>query len=114
MEEGEVTKQGEDFFFILFYFIFHFSKQLKFVLGLPKWEFSTGEKSILRREKNKEKLVCPSEKYSSYAPVKTGCAKREPLARNEHFSSSKVCWRQSDIVAPSSLQWYFTNLWSVA
>ena len=54
---------GEDFFF----FPFHFSKRLKIVLGLPKWEFSTG-KSISRREKKIRKNdFAPSEKYSSYA-----------------------------------------------
>ena len=30
--------------FLLLFFAFHFSKPLKFVLGLPKWEFSTGKK----------------------------------------------------------------------
>ena len=32
------------FLFFLFSFACHFSKILKFVLGLPKWEFSTGKK----------------------------------------------------------------------
>ena len=38
---------------------FHFSKPLKFVLGLPKSEFSTGEKSISCREKIHDKWLCP-------------------------------------------------------
>ena len=39
---GNVTKWGEDFFF--FFFAFDFSKLLKFVLGIPKWKFSTRKK----------------------------------------------------------------------
>ena len=44
-----------------FFFAFHFWKRRKFVLGLPKWEFSTGKK-ISRREKNQEKWLCPLRK----------------------------------------------------
>ena len=44
MEGRKVTKCGEDFFFFFFFFAFHFSKRLRFVLGLPKWKFSIGEK----------------------------------------------------------------------
>ena len=57
------------FCFVLFFFSFCFSlfKPLKFVLVLSKWEFSTGEKHFTPG-KNREKLLCPSEKYSSYAP----------------------------------------------
>ena len=47
--------------FILFYFIFSLFKTLKFVLGLPKWEFST-------RKKIRKNDFAPSEKHSSYAP----------------------------------------------
>ena len=42
MEVGKVIKRGEDLFFF-FFFAFHFWKRQKFVLGLPKWEF-TGKK----------------------------------------------------------------------
>ena len=51
---------------------------------------------------------------------KSASAKRKPStkgARNKHFSTSKVCWITlvpSDIVALSSLQWYYSNIWSVA
>ena len=44
------------------FFSFHFWKPLKFVLGLPKWEFSTGKKS------GKMTFFAPSEKHSSYVP----------------------------------------------
>ena len=46
MEVGKVIKSGEDFFFFFFFFLFafHFWKRRKCVLGLPKWEFSTGKK----------------------------------------------------------------------
>ena len=39
-------------------FFFHFSKPLKFVLGLPKWEFSTKKKHFTPG-KNQEKWLCP-------------------------------------------------------
>ena len=51
-----ILSRGPFFFFFL---LFHFKlKPLKFVLGLPKWKFLLG-KSISRREKNKEKWLCP-------------------------------------------------------
>ena len=50
MEGEKVTKWGEDFF--VFVFVFVFSKPLKFVLGLPKWEFSAGKKMTLLALKN--------------------------------------------------------------
>ena len=40
----------------------HFSKPLKFVLGLPKWKFSTGKKH-LTPGKNQEKWLCPLRKF---------------------------------------------------
>ena len=55
----------EDFFFS-FFFCFSLSKPLKFVLGLPKWEFSTGKNYFTSGEKNrKNNDFAPSEKYSS-------------------------------------------------
>ena len=45
--------------FFFFFFAFHFSKPLKFVLGLPKWEFSIGEKHFTPGKKNQEKWLCP-------------------------------------------------------
>ena len=50
MKGGKVTKCGTPPFFFLFCFVlfcfvvFHFSKPLKFVLGLPKWESSIRKK----------------------------------------------------------------------
>ena len=69
MEGEKVTNWGEDFFFFfffffcIFFFIFCFSlfKITKFVLGLPKWKFSTGKK-IMKND------FAPSEKFSCYAP----------------------------------------------
>ena len=42
----KLKKISKDLFSFIYFFIFafHFSKRLKFVLGLPKWEFSTGKK----------------------------------------------------------------------
>ena len=47
------------FWFLFSCFACHFTKALKFVLGLPKWEFSTGKKHFMRQEKNQEKWLCP-------------------------------------------------------
>ena len=46
-------------FFFFFFFAFHFSKPLKFVLGLPKWEFSTGKKAFRARKKKQKKWLRP-------------------------------------------------------
>ena len=59
LEGGKVSK-GSFFFF----FFVHFSKPLKFVLGLLKWEFSTGKKHFTLGKKS-AKMTAPSEKYSS-------------------------------------------------
>ena len=55
------------FFFFLFTFFFHFLKPLKFVLGLPKWEFSTGKKHFTPGKISGKMTLPPSEKHSSYA-----------------------------------------------
>ena len=47
--------------FFFFFFAFHFSKRLKFVLGLPKWEFPT-------RKKDQEKCLCPLRKICLLRP----------------------------------------------
>ena len=52
---------------IFFPFAFHFWKRRKFVLGLPKWEFSTG-KNISRRGKYQEKWLCPLRKICLLRP----------------------------------------------
>ena len=71
MEVGKVVvKRGEDFFFFFFWFAFHFWKRRKFVLGVPKWEFSTGKKNYTSG-KNQENDFAHSEKYVCYVP---GCA----------------------------------------
>ena len=57
---------------IFFFFAFHFSKPLKFFLGVPKWEFSTGKKHFMPGKKiRKKNYFVPSEKYSCYAPALT-------------------------------------------
>ena len=66
--EGEKLQNNEErtFFFLSFFFFFSLFKTLKFVLGLPKWEFSTGKKQFAPGKKS-GKWLCPSEKYSFYA-----------------------------------------------
>ena len=67
---GKVTKWGEDFFLLFFFFAFHFSKPLKFVLGLPKWEFSTREKHFTLG-KNSGKMSFPLLKHIPLTPLLT-------------------------------------------
>ena len=64
MEAGKRQKKRWGPFF---FFAFHFWKRRKFVLGLPKWEFSTGKKHFTPRKKS-ENDFAPSEKYACYAP----------------------------------------------
>ena len=45
-----------------------FSKPLKFVLGLPKWKFSTGKKHFTPGKVRKNDFA-PCEKFSHYAPA---------------------------------------------
>ena len=51
------------FFFFFFSFAFHFSKRRKFVLGLPKWNFSTGKKAFHAGKKIRKNDFAPSEKF---------------------------------------------------
>ena len=48
---------------------FSLLKLLKFVLGLPKWEFSTGKKHFRPGKNIRENAFAPSEKHFSYAPI---------------------------------------------
>ena len=43
--------------------------RLKFVLGLPKWEFCSGKKHFTPGNQIRKNDFAPSEKYSSYASV---------------------------------------------
>ena len=54
------------FCFVLF---FHFWKRRKLVLGLPKWEFSTGKKHFMPGKNIRKNDFVPSEKYVCYAPA---------------------------------------------
>ena len=63
------------FYFILFYYIFFFCSSLLktteicFVLGVPKWEFSTGKEKTFHAGKNIRKNgFAPLRKYACYAP----------------------------------------------
>ena len=63
----KVGKWAEDLCFCFVFLAFHFLKHLKFVVGLPKWEFSTAEKHFTPAEKMRK--LAPSGKYSSYSTV---------------------------------------------
>ena len=66
--KGKVKNYYYFFFFFFFFFAFHFSKRLKFVLGLPKWKFSIGKKHFTPGEKNQEKWLCPLRKIFLLRP----------------------------------------------
>ena len=52
-QKEKLQNEEETFFFPFpFIFAFHFSKPLKFVLGLPKWEFSIGKKNFTPGKKS--------------------------------------------------------------
>ena len=50
-----------------FFFFFHFWKRRKFVLGLPKWEFSTGKKHFTPGKKS-GKMTLPPQKICLLRP----------------------------------------------
>ena len=54
--------------FFFFFFAFYFSKPLKFVLGLPKWKFSTGKKHFTPGKKS-EKMTLPPQKNLPVTPL---------------------------------------------
>ena len=67
------TTKGPFFFFFLvclFFFAFHFSKRLKFVLGPPKWKFSTGKKHFMPGKKS-GKMTLPPRKNMPVTPLST-------------------------------------------
>ena len=58
------------FFFCIFYFLLLFSKPLKFVLGLPKWKFSTGKRHFMLGIKS-GKMTFPPLKNISLTPLQS-------------------------------------------
>ena len=63
-EESNKTRR-ELFWFVfvfVFVFAFHFSKPLKFVLGLPKWEFSPAKTHFMPGGGDRKNDFAPSEK----------------------------------------------------
>ena len=64
-------RRGPFFFFFFFFFLlFNFQKPQKFVLGLPKWDFSTGEKHF-RPGKKSGKMTLPPLKNVLVTPLLT-------------------------------------------
>ena len=57
-KEENLENEERTFFFFFFFFAFHFSKPVKFVLGLPKWKCSIGKKHITPG-KIRKKWLCP-------------------------------------------------------
>ena len=72
MEVGKVTKEVRNFFFFFFFFFLLFTFEndgnLFFVLGLPKWEFSTG-KSRFHAGKKSGKMTLPAQKNMPVTPL---------------------------------------------
>ena len=67
MEVGKCYKKRRG----LFFFAFHFWKQWKFVLGLPKWEFSTRKKHFILGKKS-GKITLPPQKNMPVTPLIKG------------------------------------------
>ena len=61
--------RGPFFFFFFFFFFSLFTFWNKFVLGQPKWKFSTRKKHFTPVGKIGKNDFTPSEKYCSYATV---------------------------------------------
>ena len=67
------------FFFVLFlfcygfffFFAFHFSKPLKFVLGLPKWKFSTRKKHFMLGKKSGKMTLPPLKNIPVMPPARS-------------------------------------------
>ena len=57
---NEEMRRGPFFFF---FFASHFSKPLKFVLGLPKWKFSTGKKHFTPGKKIRKNDFAPQKNF---------------------------------------------------
>ena len=68
MEGEKLQNEKRTIFFFFFFLLFHFSKPLKFVLGLPKWELSTGKKHFSSRKKS-GKTTLPPLKNTPLTPV---------------------------------------------
>ena len=78
------------FFFFFFFFAFHFWKRRKFVLGLPKWEFSTGKKHFTPGKKS-GKMTLPPQKNMPVTPL-------------HHLRAGLQCLSQPiEALVPSSL-----------
>ena len=73
----EIENEERTFFFcfvlfcfvcLFFFFAFHFSKRRKFVLGVPKWKFSTGKKHFTPGKKS-GKMTLPLQKNFPVTPL---------------------------------------------
>ena len=111
MEVGKVIKRGEDFFFFFFFFffflLFTFENDWKFVLGLPKWEFSTGKKHFTPGKKS-GKMTLPPQKNMPVMPLQ--CSR----CRLETECSASKAWHpgmaQASLVFTcmyGSAGWYY-------
>ena len=67
MRKSLKMRRGPFFFF--FFSPFHFSRQRKFVLGVPKWNFSTGKKEFTPGKKIRKNDFAPSEKKIPVTPL---------------------------------------------
>ena len=81
MEGGKSSKMRRRGPFFFFSFAFHFSKSLKFVLGLPKWRFSTGRK-LFTPGKKSGKMTLPPWKNFPVTPLTGNREFLKPLLEN--------------------------------
>ena len=68
-KEGKLWNEERTLFFLFFFFFAsHFSKSLNFILGLPKWKFSTRKKHFMQGKKS-EKMTFPPQKNVPVMPL---------------------------------------------
>ena len=84
-----LQNEESTFFFLLLllpFFASHFSKPLKFVLGLPKWKFSTGKRHFTPGKKS-GKLLCPLRKVFLLRPWKWFLPQEQSLKNPSSYPS---------------------------
>ena len=103
MEVGKVIKRGEDFFF----FAFHFWKRRKFVLGLPKREFSTGKNHFTSGKKS-GKMTLPPQKNMPVTPL-CQCNLRDVLCGRAYVCSAGLESSKMHVIHESLPTWKRTD-----
>ena len=86
------------FCFCFCFFAFNFSKRLKFILGLPKWEFSTGKKHFTPGKKS-GKMTLPPQKNMPVMLLPVGSCRTisQKLIKVLQFHLSFMPWGEQHL-----------------